>query len=333
MKIWKKILIAVAALFLIGLFLDLAAGKKPDHINYGVTFSVPYARNLGLDWKQVYTAMLDDLNVKLVRIPVYWDEVEQQQGQYNFTDYDFMMQQAEAHHAQVILAVGKRLPRWPECHVPDWASKLTIADQENDQLSYMETVVQRYQSSAALNMWQVENEPFLSSFGPCPPLNVQFFDKEISYVKQLDPAHLILITDSGELSPWFKAGSRGDVFGTTYYRYIYSDVLKRYWVNFYFPTWFYRIKAGVLKLLHHGKPVILAELEAEPWTTAGITNTSIDEQFQTMSLDKFNTITSLAAKTGFSPQYLWGVEWWYWIKQKGHPEFWERAKQLIQTHQ
>ena len=75
---------------------------------------------------------------------------------------------------------------------------------------------------------------------------------------------------------------------------------------------------------------MISELEAEPWTTAGITNTSIEDQFKTMSLQNFHTIVSHAAGTGFSPQILWGAEWWYWMQTKqNHPEFWQAAKELI----
>ena len=30
-----------------------------------------------------------------------------------------------------------------------------------------------------------------------------------------------------------------------------------------------------------------------------------------------------AQRTGFDEFYLWGVEWWYWIKLQGHPEVWD----------
>jgi hypothetical protein len=325
----KKIFIAILIIIGIVWMITLAAGPKAKTIQYGVTFSVPYAQGLGIDWKAAYAATITDLNVKLIRIPVYWDEVENSSGQYNFADIDYMLNLAQQNHAQVILAIGKRLPRWPECHEPGWASNLSVADEQNAQLSYMETVVQKYYNNKSVTTWQVENEPFLSSFGPCPPLDKNFFDKEIALVKSLDPSRPVLITDSGELNWWIYAGNRGDEFGTTYYRYVYSDVLHRYWTNFYFFSWFYHFKAGVLKLLHPGKPVMISELEAEPWTTAGIPNTPIDQQFKTMSLDNFNTIVAHAAGTGFSPQYLWGVEWWYWMKQNGHPEFWNRAKTLF----
>jgi hypothetical protein len=332
MKWIKKIIIALAVIIGLVWLVTLNAGPKAKQITYGVTFSVPYAESLGLDWQQVYEAMLSDLNVKLVRVPVYWDEVENTQDDYNFSDIDFMLSQAKAHNATVVLAIGKRLPRWPECHEPDWASKLSTTDEQSAQLSYMSTVVQRYYNDPTVSSWQVENEPFLSSFGPCPKLDSNFFQKEINLVKSMDPSRPILVTDSGELDWWFNASAYGDVFGTTYYRYVYSDVLHRYWSNFYIFPWMYRFKAGIIRILHPGKPIEISELEAEPWTTAGITSTSLSDQFQTMSLAHFNTITSMAAKTGFSPQILWGVEWWYWVKEQGHPEFWNQAKQLI-NHQ
>ena len=82
--------------------------------------------------------------------------------------------------------------------------------------------------------------------------------------------------------------------------------LHRYWTNFYFFSWFYRFKAGMLKLLHPGKPIMIAELEAEPWTTAGIPNTPIDEQFKTMSMDHFNTIVAHAARHRIFPAVFVG---------------------------
>lgn len=325
----RKIFITIIIIVLAIWYVTLNAGPKAKKIEYGVTFSVPYAQGLGIDWKAAFASAVTDLKVKLIRIPVYWDEVENSRDRYNFDDIDYMLGLAKQNNVQVILAIGKRLPRWPECHVPGWVEKLDNAGAQNAQLSYMETVVQKYYTNSSVTTWQVENEPFVSSFGPCPPLDEAFFNKEIALVKNLDPSRPVLVTDSGELNFWQKAGAHGDQFGTTYYRYVYSDVLHRYWTNFYFFSWFYRLKAGMIGMAHPGKPIMIVELEAEPWTTAGIPNTAISEQFQTMSMDHFNTIVAHASGTGFSPQYLWGVEWWYWMKQHGHPEFWERAKELF----
>ncbi len=326
---FKKVIIPLGIIIVVIWVITFNAGPKAKTIDYGVTFSVPYARGLGIDWKKAYEGTLTDLQIKKIRIPVYWNEVESSQDKYNFEDIDYMLKLAADNHAQVILAIGKRLPRWPECHVPDWSVKLTPTEEQNAQLSYMETVVRRYYNHPEVNTWQVENEAFLSSFGPCPKLDADFFDKEIALVKSLDQTRPVLITDSGELSTWLSAGARGDQFGTTYYRYVYSDKLHRYWTNFYFFSWFYRLKAGIIRALHPGKQIIIAELEAEPWTTDGIPNTSIEVQFKTMDMGHFETIIAHARGTGFSPQYLWGVEWWWWMKEHDHPEFWDKAKQII----
>jgi hypothetical protein len=294
-----------------------------------VTFSQPYAQDLGLDWKKAYEEMLEGLNVKLIRIPVYWNRVQPSPDRLEFADLDWQLDQAASHDAKVVLSIGRRVPRWPECHEPEWLKELPSEGASGRALlSFMETLVRKYQNHPAVFMWQVENEPFLGSFGQCPELDKDFFDSEIALVKKLDPSKPILITDSGELSLWTEAGKRGDLFGTTLYRFVFSDIFKRYWVN-YIPSWFYRAKAGLVRALNPGKPVIIAELQAEPWTTRGILNTPIEEQFKTMSMKKFESILGVARATGFTPQYLWGVEWWYWMKQNNHPEFWEKAQTLF----
>jgi hypothetical protein len=326
----RKFALFLLVVFLLVSALSMNAGKKVKDPEYGVTFSYVYAQHhLGLDWKETYKSTLEELKVKKLRIPVYWNEVERKKDEFNFEAVDFQLDLASKHNAKVVLAIGRRLPRWPECHDPSWLKELPQSSQDNELLSYLETVVGRYQAHPAVEIWQVENEPFLGSFGECPLPRPELLDSEISLVKKLDPGKPILISDSGELSSWIQAGKRGDVFGTTLYRYVFSDVFNRYWVN-YIPYWFYRVKGGLLRLLHPRKPIMIVELQAEPWTTKGIPNTSIEEQFKTMSPDKFKTMLGVAKATGYSPQYFWGVEWWYYMKVKqSHPEFWEESKSLF----
>jgi hypothetical protein len=49
-----------------------------------------------------------------------------------------------------------------------------------------------------------------------------------------------------------------------------------------------------------------------------------------MSLDKFHKMVSVGKSIGFERQYLWGVEWWFWMKQNNHAEFWNEARKLMQ---
>lgn len=314
-------------LFLVWLISLLA--PKAQKIEYGVTFSQPYAESLGLDWKQTYLNMLKDLKPETVRISAYWNLVEGQKGQYYFDDVDFQVDEAAKAGSKIVLAVGRRLPRWPECHDPSWLNKLSKEELENSQLAYVAAVVERYQNRPGIDAWQVENEAFLSTFGECPPLDSDLLDSEIALVKKTDPTRKIIITDSGELNFWLYASARGDVFGTTLYRYVYSDIFNRYWTN-HLPPLFYRFKAGLVRLLHPGKPIAIMELQAEPWTPEGVLLTSVDEQMITMNMENFKFITKLAKDTGFSPNVLWGVEWWYYMKEKhNRPEFLDYAKELM----
>jgi hypothetical protein len=35
-------------------------------------------------------------------------------------------------------------------------------------------------------------------------------------------------------------------------------------------------------------------------------------------------------RTGFDEAYLWGVEWWYWLKEtQGEPSMWEEGKKAF----
>ena len=61
---------------------------------WGVTYSPKFAEELELDWKETYLAILDDLKVKNIRIPIYWDLIEDKQGSFDFAVYDYIFDQA-----------------------------------------------------------------------------------------------------------------------------------------------------------------------------------------------------------------------------------------------
>ena len=83
-----------------------------------------------------------------------------------------------------------------------------------------------------------------------------------------------------------------------------------------------------MRIIFGAKPVFLIELSGEPWLVEPVLDVDIETQLSRMDLQKFNDIIAYAEKTHFAEQYLWGIEWWYWMKEQGHPEFWERAKEL-----
>ncbi len=300
---------------------------KPEEIDYGVTFSKRQSESLGLDWKANYTAMLDDLGVRKIRLPVYWNEMHPDASRYNWTDLDWQVDQAEARGAQLILAVGNRVPRWPECHEPEWALKLD-SQQRNDALKeFVSEAVVRYRQRPAVTYWQVENEPFLPHFGTCPPLDKKLLDEEIALVRSLD-SRPIIVTDSGELSVWVMAARRGDIFGTSVYLNTYSAKLDRY-IRYPIKPVFFRVKRNLTNLFAHPQDWYLIELQGEPWGRESFQKLSPEERAKTMDLEKFREIREFARQTGFKTMYWWGVEWWYWEKTvQNNDALWNEAKSI-----
>mgnify|MGYP001615886757 CR=1 FL=1 len=68
--------------------------QKNYPVEYGISFNQNHARDLGLDWKEVYTAMLTELKPKYIRIAAMWNEVEKNKGEYDFANVDYMMDKA-----------------------------------------------------------------------------------------------------------------------------------------------------------------------------------------------------------------------------------------------
>ncbi|HTM68593.1 MAG TPA: beta-galactosidase [Candidatus Binatia bacterium] len=312
---------------LVGLFfIDVVKenlGLEEAPIVLGATFSKPYAESLGLDWKQAYLASLDDLGVRNFRIPAYWNDIEPEPGVYNFANVDWQVGQASKRGAKVILAVGRKLPRWPECHAPAWTEGMNESLVQTRILSMIEAVVRHYASDPAVVTWQVENEPFFQ-FGTCPPPDREFLKREVAVVRALDQRP-IMITESGELSSWLQVAGIADILGISTYRTVWD----RYIGYFYWPIsprTYARRYTAVSTLVDRA---IISELQAEPWAEKGIANMPIDEQLRLMNPTRLEENVRFARKTGFPEAYLWGIEWWYWLKGKGHPELWETGKRLF----
>jgi len=322
-------LLASVSIFII--CINLPVPENKGDIPLGVTFSARYATDIGLNWKDAYSAMLNDLNMKRIRLPVYWDLVEKTPGQYDFVDLDWQLQQAQAHGAKVILVMGKKVPRWPECYVPKWVSdNPETADPtllKEKLLAFETVVISRYKTNhPELEDWQVENEPFLD-FGICGTVDPNLLDAEIANAKRIDPTHPIVVTDSGELSLWMQAAKRADIFGTTMYREVYSAKVG-HWRYPIGPN-FFKFKKILISLFAHQNNAIVIELQGEPWVQGWTTAAPVADQLASMNAATLKDNIEFAKETNFSEIYVWGVEWWYWMKvQQNNPSLWNEAEAL-----
>ncbi len=322
---WASFFLVIIGAFFI-FITDFSFGGNPQ---WGITFSPSYATDLGLNWQKAYLAILDDLKVENIRLSAYWDEIEKTKDQYDFSRLDFQINEATRRDTKIILAIGRRLPRWPECHDPAWLSSLT-AEQTNAKLSdLIKKVVNRYKDNKNIIFWQVENEPMFAWFGLCPTPDENLLKSEVALVRSLDASRSIIVTDSGELSTWRKAAKYPDILGTTLYRIVWnkSTGFFSYW---FLPPAFYHYKAVITEFFHPNiKSFFVMELQMEPWTMGKpMAQLSPAEQQLSFNLQRFQTNVSYAKKTGFSQVYLWGVEYWYWLKEQGQPKIWQEAKKL-----
>ncbi len=327
---WQRMVVwSITVTLILLLVVSLLAWKPvPDQIQYGMSFNTMYARELGLDWRQTYDALLDELEVRHLRLAAHWPMIEPESGVYNFTELDYQIDRAEEVGAEVILAVGRRLPRWPECHIPGWARNMAWEEKQQELLQYITTVVERYRDRSHITYWQVENEPFLSAFAfeHCGPLDEEFLATEIELVRSLDGSRPILLTDSGNLGLWAKPYQLGDVFGTSVYIHFWNPELGQF--RTVLPPWFYRAKDNLMQLLYGRQETMLIELAAEPWLLEPIVDVPLSVQFSRMDLEKIQDSVEYARKTRYRKQYLWGGEWWYWLHLQGESEIWEWGKSL-----
>jgi len=328
-----KTRVFIFAILMFAVFVFLMSRGRiygPDETEYGITFSSKKAADTSPDWRQTFLKILDDLRVKKLRLIAYWDEVEPTEGAYDWSNIDWQLDRAAEHGATVILAVGGRLPRWPECHFPAWSSDFSQADKEASQLEYLKTAIERYRGRAEIVAWQIENEPFLPYFGECPKLDKNFLDREIALVKSLD-SRPVVITDSGELSIWIPAARRADIFGATMYRDTYSSALGRY-VHYPITPAFFRFKKNFAGIFASPEDWIVIELAAEPWGPAPYEQLSKEDRDRTMSLEKFREMIKFSRQAGFREFYLWGAEYWHWeCFANADCSFWNEAKTLFKN--
>jgi len=340
-NIWHKLLVIFASLLLLctGSMYGIAqwyihtSRDKPFIL--GTSFIPAYAESLGLDAKTTMDALLNDLDVRHLRLVSYWNQLEPADGQYDFTLLDWQFEKAEAVDAKVTLSLGLRQPRWPECHMPAWAATLPTQEWHSRLERYIEAVVNRYKNSPALDSYQLENEYFLKGFGICTDFDRGRLVNEYNLVKRLDAKHRIIIARSNNALGVPLGEPTPDEFGISIYKRVWdANATKRY-LEYPFPAWFYGFVAGSQKILT-GRDMIIHELQAETWPPnyQGILETSLEEQNKSFNAERFKDRIEFGRATGMREVYLWGSEYWYYrLIKLQDPSLWNVAKEAFRKNQ
>lgn len=333
-KYHYKIFFAVLIVFV--LLVILANWNFGNHkkIIWGATFSKKQTEELGLDWVTSYGAVISEMNFKVIRLPIYWPDVEKTPGEFDFSAYEWMVEKAAEKGVEVVPVLGRRVPRWPECHVPEFYKNLPEGKLQEKIKILIQKEIDFFKRFANIKKWQIDNEPLADFFGQCPLSDKDLIKLEIDLVRSLD-LRPVVITESGELSTWVRGAKQADILGVSIYRQTWN---KRWgWFNYPLPPAYYYLKAQLVKILTGVPKVIDTELQVEPWarnrsgadSNLDLKNMDLFDQFYVMDLNQVKNNINFAKKAGFSENYLWGIEWWWWLGIKhGHWEFWEYGKTI-----
>jgi GH35 family endo-1,4-beta-xylanase len=286
-------------------------------MKFGVTFSEPYAHSLGLSPVEVFRSLTSEIRLRAIRLCVYWDRAEPLAGKFDFDSLDRQVDEAARTGLDIILAFGQKAPRWPEFHRPAWTSPHD-PDFEQYLMRMVETVVRHF-SASSVSTWQVENEPFMSFGGP--PIKEDLLRRQVDLVRSLD-GRPIMLTDSADKGRWARASKLCDVLGVNLYtrvwngrRYADIDVARSEYER--------RIRSVPI-------PVVVSELQAEPWGPKPVAELTTSEAAVTMNPERLWHNVELATNAGFATALFWGCEWWYWLRERGDPSMWDAASEIVE---
>lgn len=332
----RLIYLLLGFLLFVSLLISLSIWRQPKvvdeglcELELGISFSPRYAESLGLDAREAYRAVLDELQPRGIRLPLYWSEVEKENDIFDFSDIEWYLQEAEKREIKIVLTIGYRNFRYPECYPPDWVKSLNNKDFEEELLEFLSTVVQRFSDTEfgqTIEAWQVENEPFdLPIYRRwCRHFSAQLIEREMEVVRVSDPVHRpIILTFGGEVflrSLWKETIRKADIFGVSFYpRTILPGgvVVQTYHLGPFSPRNIAKERRFAVNL---GKKFWVVEMQAEPWgeNPATISPKLLKENYEL-----------LVEFGGAERVYLWGVEWWYKKLLEGEDGLWSVAKGLI----
>ncbi len=295
---------------------------------FGVSFIPDYAESLGLNPQQTMKALIS-IGVKQFRLTSYWTDLAPTINTYDFSSLDWQFSLAEKANAKITLTLGLRQPRWPECHMPNWATNEPTAAWEKQLYSFITAVVNRYKNSPSLQYYQLENEYFLKGFGDCTNFSRSRLVYEYNLVKRLDPSHPIIIGRSNNDLGIPLGAPKPDIYSVSVYRKVWDAAFTHRYLAYPFESWYYAFLAGIQKILLN-RDMVIDEMQAEAWTPNGLTipQTSLAEQNRSMNAQDLLSNFNFARNTGMKSVDMWGAEYWYYRMVILHdPSLWNVAKQ------
>ena len=292
--------------------------------------------------------MLDDLGVSSFRLSVYWSDVEQAPGQYDWSSIDWQLDALHARGARAVVSIGMKAQRYPEFWLPTWlrlaANIPPDAFPEDHPLiaqylfPYLDTAARHLAAHPAVEALQVENEPFVHYQGHANGWHIrkEFLAREIATVRAADGGrHRIMVSHASWLRrdlTWKWILDHADAVGQSVYtkrqrgpwRWLYIFPYRLGPVTPYLP-------GQAREAARRGKELWIGELQAEPYEQPTV-DVRREPLHATASFSPrwLRDNLGLARRSGAARVYLWGVEWWAYLReQRGNEQLWELGRALF----
>lgn len=296
-----------------------------DPQKYGVSFSVKQCRNFGISVHDCLFWLCREAGFRRFRLMSYWNEIEKEQGKYDFEELDMQIEVISAFNGVVTLCLGVKQPRWPEYHWPKWTKQLQSNERDTALLRFVEAVVKRYKNNPTIISWQLENEALLKGFGEAIHIDRRRLRAEYTLIKTLDTTRpIVMSTSNGWGIPARKPIP--DIVGFSYYPIMYKN--DRYNRTIQKP-WLHRLRHRLIQVFLR-KPTFIHELQCEPWGHTAIWKMTTEEQDRSMNVAQIQNNIMQAKNIKLYPIDLWGAEWWYWRAIKHNdPKIWQTVKSAL----
>ncbi len=271
------------------------------------------------------------LGFKLIRISLYWSEIEKIKGVYDFSAIDKLLEKCKQYDRKVILTVGMKAPRWPEYYFPDWIlekqthpiPKYITKDNKpliENLFLFIQHAITHLKTNREIIYWQVENEPLDESGPKGLIIDEELLKKEVDFVRNMDSRPILITVWGNELSKRNNIStilSMADIVGLDFY----PKVPVKTWFNrviYKGPSDSNKKLISVIRQIKDaGKKVFISELQAEPWG-----------QKESCTADQVIQNIKWAKQYETDGILLWGFEYWVSEKLKGRNEYWNVFREM-----
>ena len=279
-----------------------------DPEKYGVSLSVKQCRNFKIDHIETLGWLIEK-GFRRFRLMSYWDEIEKQDGKFDYKYLDEQLKLAKKSGSKVTLCLGVKQPRWPEYHWPAWAWEMDKPERDEKLYRFLKKTVKRYKKYDHIISYQLENEALLKKFGWRIEIDRERLINEYALVKSIDPKTPVIMTTCNTFGvPVF--GPIPDKVGFSLYLKSYNSRTGTYRSGFQRPITD-KIRRWLIRLSSR-KDVLIHELQLEPWGPKDIWEMNIAEQNESMDIKQIRKNIKMAKKCQMNPIDLWGGEWWHY---------------------